>query len=228
MDDPIRTVYLVEEIKVYMNMNRFLLGLVIATAIALVVFAAISADKLLDLVGGIIALGVIAIALAWIGVKLYARWADAQHKRDSLKLAHIERMADKGLLLTGRGVPTYTPLQLTEPEDVSVSVQGVTDSVVAPYQRDALELLALSKQIMPQGENSTQIAPFYKARQDSYFKDVAVWTSAVQFLLIKQLADERYKEGKNGRKKEGTFVRHGTVGQVYEMMRKSAPSPLLD
>jgi hypothetical protein len=202
-------------------MNRFLLGLVIATAIALIVFAAISADKLWQLVIGV-------IVLASIGVYLFRRWAEAQNERDKLKWTHIEHMADLGLLVTGRGVPTYTLMTLAEPEDVSVSVQGVTDSVVAPYQRDALELLALSKQIMPQGENSTQIAPFYKARQDSYFKDVAVWTSAVQFLLIKQLADERYRDGKNGRKKEGTFVRHGTVGQVYEMMRKSAPSPLLD
>jgi hypothetical protein len=203
------------------SVNRFLLGVLIASSLSLIVIAAISANALPELIFGVVALGLISIGLATVGVNLFGRWSEAQWKRDNLKLSHIENMADKGLIVTGRGVPTYIALAAPDTEDIPVSTQGITASTVAPYRQDALNLLALSKQVM--GANSLQVVPYYKARKNDYFKDVAIWTGAVQFLLISQLAIERY----DGKRKLGTFVNHGTVGQIYERMSKSASSPLL-
>lgn len=144
------------------NMNRFLLGIVIATAIALVVFAAISADMLLGLVAGIVVIGLITIGLAAVGVDLFGRWSAAQYKRDDLKLRHIERMAGMGLLVTGRGVPTYEPMQ----RQISAPVQAAQASKSIPtngiqfdsadMNSNAINLLLFSCQLL--GRDSKRIA----------------------------------------------------------------------
>jgi len=200
----------------------FIVALVIVTAIALIVFAAITAGTLPTLVFGVVVLGLISIGLATVGVNLYARYADAQFKRDNLKLTHIERMADRGFLVSGRGVPNYLALPKPESEDIPVSTSGITQSTIAPYQEDAFELLALTVS-EPGARDSTQVMPYHKARKNDYFKDPAIWMRAVQFLLVNQIAVERYE----GKRKLGTFVLSGTVGQAYDRMKRTAPAPLL-
>lgn len=202
------------------RLNYFLISIVIVSAITLVVFAAITAGSLLSLVVGVIVLGLISIGLASVGVNLFARYSEAQYKRDDLKLSFIEHMADKGILVEGRGVPTFKPLQLPEPEsDVPIGTSGQTDSTVSVYRDVAIELTALSKMVMPGKDKADQIAPYRTAKaQHEMFRGGEGFTTyqhACQYLLIKQYCYEKM----NGKRKLGTFVLSGTVGQLYEKIR---------
>jgi hypothetical protein len=205
------------------RLNIFLAAIVVITAITLIVFAAITAGTLSTLIFGVVVLGLISIGLATVGVNLFARYAEAQWKRDNLKLTHIERMADRGFLVSGRGVPTYLALQPPEIEnDVPVGTSGVTNSTVDIYRDVAVELVALSKQIMPGKDKADQIATYRKAKAGHEMfrggEGFTTWQHACQYLLIKQYCKEKFDEA-TGKKKLGTFVISGTVGQLYEKIR---------
>lgn len=198
-------------------MNRLVIAAVSVLAVSLIVFVAISADMLGLLLFGVVLLGLISIGLSWVGVNLFSRYTEAQLKRDVVRFDHIEAMADKGYLPMGRGIAYKAlPAPLFD-TDIPVSVSGETASTISAYDTDAYELLVLSKKLL--GENQTQIAPYHKARKDPYFADVAVWMRAVQYLLVHQMAVERY----NGKRKEGTFLVAGTVGQALGKMHPPAP-----
>ncbi len=195
-------------------MTRVTLGIIAISAIALIVFGALAMNALPALIIGVIVLGVISIALSWVGVNLFSRYTDAQHKTKSLLYNHIEKMAEKGYIPVSDKVKYVAlPAPQQGEMDIPVSTSGETMSTVAQFQQDAYELLCLSKQVL--GENQNQVAPYHKARKNEYFSDVAVWMRAVQFLLVHAIAEERY----SGKKKLGTFLRSGTIGQALNRMR---------
>lgn len=187
----------------------------ITLALAAIVLVALGNGMLWSLIGGVFAVGLIAIGLSWIGVNLFSRYTEASIKAHSLKYDHIEHMAKLGYTMIGSG---YEPLQLPEPPpDMPVSLSGITAEQLAEFKIHAINLLALSKQEM--GETSQQVIPFYLARDNDYFKDVAVWTNGVRYLIANKIAEEKFKKGKNGNKKIGTFLFAGTVGQAYDALR---------
>ena len=195
----------------------FLIGLAVVAAIGLIVLAAIGAGVLGWLLVGVVLLGIVAIGIANVGVNLFSRYTDASIKTRALQYGHIEYMAKIGYTQTGSG---YVPLQLPEPlPDIPVSLDGITAEQLREFKILAVNLLALSKQEM--GDTSDQVIPYHRARSNEYFKDVAVWSNAVRYLLANKIATERYKNGKNGKKKEGTFMIVGTVGQAFEVLNRS-------
>lgn len=197
------------------HINVFIAAIFVALALAVIVLVALGMGMLWYLIGGVFAVGLITIGLSWVGVNLFSRYTEASIKAHSLKYDHIEHMAKLGYVPIGAG---YEPLQLPEPpEDVSVSLRGVTAEQLAEFKIHAVNLLALSKQVM--GETSQQVLPSYRATENDYFKDGTSWTSAVQYLIANSIAVERYKQGKNGKKKIGTFLIAGTVGQAYDALR---------
>jgi hypothetical protein len=193
------------------SINVVIAAIFVALSLAVLVLVALGLGMLWSLIGGVFAVGLILIGLSWIGVNLFSRYTEASIKAHTLKYDHIEHMAKLGYTITGAG---YEPLQLPEPPaDMPVSLQGITAEQLASFKIHAVNLLALSKQEM--GETSGQVIPFYRARENDYFKDVAVWTNGVRYLIANQMAGERYK----GNKKIGTFLNAGTVGQAYDLLR---------
>lgn len=83
------------------GLNGIILGGFAVMGIAAVVGAALVFGALWALIGGVIALGVIGIALARIGVGLFSRWADAKVKIDGARYDFILGMASKGALPSG-------------------------------------------------------------------------------------------------------------------------------
>jgi hypothetical protein len=190
----------------------------IAAVVAGIVLAALALGALWALIGGVVALGVISVALARVGVSLFSRYTDAALKRDTLRFGHIETVMKMGYLPEARNV-RYVPMpQLEAPADVPVSLAGITNEQLAEFKIHAVNLLALSKQEM--GENSGQVLPFYRAKENDYFRDVAVWTNAVRFLIANRIAVEQYKDGKQGRRKVGTFLVAGSVGQAFDNLNR--------
>lgn len=200
------------------NLNIFLAVLFIGAVIAAIVMAALAFDVLWSLIGGVFVVGVIVVALAWIGVNLFSRWTDARIKDRAVKFEHVEHMAKIGYIPAGQGI-RYEPLRIAGPVDLAVSTRDVRASTVAAFRDDALNLLALSKQEL--GADSQQVLPYYKARQNEYFRDVKVWTQAVQYLLVHQIAWQDNDEGKQN----GTFLQTGTIGQAYAMLRGDNQPP---
>lgn len=198
------------------HLNVFLAAIFIALALAVIVLVALGLGVLWSLIGGFAVIGGVAIALGLIVAKyIVIPFLNAKVKVDSARYDHIEHMAKLGYAPIGAG---YEPLQLPEPpEDVSVSLRGVTAEQLAEFKVHAVNLLALSKQVM--GETSQQVLPSYRATENDYFKDGISWTSAVQYLIANSIAVERYKQGKNGKRKIGTFLIAGTVGQAYDALR---------
>lgn len=193
------------------NSSIFVLSFVAIVSLASVVIIVVTADALLPFIGALIVIGLVLIGLFWVAVHLFRIWADAIYKLRNLNYNHAEQMVKQGYLFE-RGEYRQLPPPQAE-SDIPVSISGFTNSAVEPYRIDALELLALSK--LEMGEASEQVIPFYRARSNPYFKDVAVWTNAVRWLIINQVVIERY----DGRRKLGTFLRSGTVGQVYQQLK---------
>jgi len=188
-------------------------------AIAALVVAALAVGALWLLIGGVIVLGVITIALARVGVGLFSHYTDAALKRDTLRFGHIETVMKLGYLPEG-GRVRYVPIpQIEAPEDVPVSLQGITAEQLSEFKIHAVNLLALSKQEM--GNTSGQVIPFRRARENDYFRDVAIWTNAVRYLLANKIAEEKYKEGQNGKRKIGTFLMAGTVEQAFDALNRA-------
>jgi hypothetical protein len=184
-------------------------------ALMAIVALAIGTDRLVDLIGGVFAVGAIGVALAVVGVALYTRMSASRATREELLYSHAEAMAKQGIMVNDRRALCYAPIaQLDMPADVPVSLQGITQDQLAEFKIHAVNLLALSKQEM--GENSGQVIPFYRARENDYFRDVAIWTNAVRFLIANNMAMERYK----GNKKIGTFLNAGTVGQAFANLNR--------
>src|SRR5512137_1219255 len=120
--------------------------------VAGIVLGALSIGALWSLVAGFVVLGVTLIGLARVGVSLYSRYTDASLKRDTLRFGHIETVMKMGYLPEARNV-RYVPMpQLEAPEDVPVSLRGVTREQLAEFKVHAVNLLALSKQEL--GANS--------------------------------------------------------------------------
>ena len=200
--------------------NAVVVMSIVGVVIAALVMAALAMDALWTLLLGFVALGLLIIALARVGVSLFARYTDAALKRDTLRYGHIETVMKLGYLPEG-GRVSYKPIpQIEAPTDIPVGIAGVTESTVAPYSEDALNLLALSLQWQRESNaDQTQIAPYHVARKSDYFRDVAVWMRAVQFLLVNQIGTERMRGGR----KMGTYVITGTVEQAYQRMRSHYP-----
>lgn len=201
------------------NLNIFLAAIFALLVVAGIVLAALSLNMLWSLIVGIAVAGAVVIGLAWIGVNLFSRFTDAVLKREALRFEHDEHVMKLGYLPLSRGI-MYQPIaQIEMPADVPVSLQGITAEQLAEFKIHAVNLLALSKQEM--GDTSSQVIPFYRAKENDYFRDVAIWTNGVRYLIANKIAYERYKEGQNGRKKIGTFLNAGTVGQAFEALNGS-------
>lgn len=197
------------------NTSVFVISFVVASGLVLIVLASIVADALPALIAGVIVLGLITIGLSTIGVWLFVKFGAAKLKIDEERNRHVEAMADRGFLPRGA---RYEPALLDEPEDLPVSLSGEVDSTINAYRTDAIELLALSCLEMPMKRDSRQVMPYYKARKNQYFADVNVWMNAVKFLLMKQLAHEERRRGKN----IGTFLNSGTVGAALDSLKRGA------
>lgn len=197
------------------SLNIFIAMIVITLALAVIVLVALGNGMLWSLIGGVFAVGAILIGLASVGVALVRVASDPIVKIMSAKIdmQHEMNRHDEEYLKRGY-VPEYSGYkQIEAPTDIPVSLQGITAEQLAEFKVHAVNLLALSKQEM--GETSQQVIPFYLARDNDYFKDVAVWTNGVRYLIANQMAGERYK----GKKKIGTFLNAGTVGQAYDALR---------
>src|SRR5512139_1245727 len=83
------------------SFNGAAIAMVIMALIVVLVGVALAFDALWMLIGGVIALGVIGIALARIVVGLFSRWADAKVKIDGARYDFILGMASKGALPSG-------------------------------------------------------------------------------------------------------------------------------
>lgn len=205
-----------------MTTNRIaavIVSLMAIAALSAIVLVAIGADRLWSLIGGVFVVGAIGVALAAVGVALYSRMSASRAQREALLYNHAEQMAKHGIMVNDRRALSYAPIaQIEAPEDVPVSLRGVTPEQLAEYKIHAINLLALSKQEM--GETSGQVMPFYRARANPYFEDVEIWSNAVRYLVANSIAVERYKQGKNGKKKEGTFLTSGTVGQALGALNR--------
>lgn len=197
------------------NSGLFIIAFIVAVGLLLIVLAAIVANVLPQLIAGVVVLGLIGISLSTIGVRLFVKFSDAKLKIDQEQNRHVEAMADMGLLPRGG---RYEPASLDEPEDLPVSLSGEVDSTIDAYRIDAIELLALSCLEMPMKRDSRQVMPYYKARKNQYFADVNVWMNAVKFLLMKRIAHEERRRGKN----IGTFLNSGTVGVALDSLKRGA------
>ena len=193
----------------------FLIGIAITASLALIVLASISAGSLWSLIGGVIVLGVIAITLSWIGVTLFGRLTESRYKMRSLQYDHVEKAMRLGYQHVHAGY-VLLPAPRTVEYDIPVSIAGVSPQELIEYRDDAQNLVALSRQLIARGDvkRSDQIAPYHKARSSDFFRDVQIWTRAVQYLLANQMA----KEGKDGERHLGTFCIAGTVDQLYERL----------
>lgn len=200
-----------------MTINRLAIvsiSLMAIAASAAIVLVAIGANRVVELVIGVFAVGAIGVALAAIGVNLYSRMSASRAEREALLYNHAEAMARQGVIINDPRALAYSPIaQLDMPADVPVSLQGITAEQLTEFKIHAVNLLALSRQKM--GENSGQVIPFYRARENEYFRDVAIWTNAVRYLIANKIAGERYK----GNKKIGTFLNAGTVAQAYAALK---------
>lgn len=197
------------------NTSIFLIAFLVAFGVTLIVLAAIAAGALAALIAGVVVLGLILIGLSTIGVWLFVKFGAVKLKIDAERNRHVEAMADRGLLPRGG---RYEPAMLDEPEDLPVSLSGEVDSTIDAYRNDAIELLALSCLEMPMKRDSRQVMPYYKARKNQYFADVNVWMNAVKFLLMKRIAHEERRRGKN----IGTFLNSGTVGVALDNLKRGA------
>ncbi len=203
-----------------MTTNRLILALVAFLAIgviAIVVASAIGQDRLWSLIGGVAVLGAILILAGWVIARnIVVPLLDAKTKREAMHYDFLQGMAAKGALPNdGSFIPLH---QLEAPADMPVSLQGITAEQLAEFKVHAVNLLALSKQVM--GDTSGQVVPFYKAKENDYFRDVAIWTNGVRYLIANQMAREVYKEGKSGRRKVGTFLNAGTVAQAFDVLNR--------
>ena len=196
----------------------FFICLIIITAIALVVFAAIQAAVLGWLLAGVIVLGAVSIILARVGVDLFSRYTDSRVKVLSLKLDHTETMAKLGYQLIG-GNYQLLPPPPQEEYDIPISTSGIVSSNVDAFLPDAVELGALSAQ-WHRGNNTKdkrQLAPYSIAKQDDYFKSgdgFVRWQNAMAYFCLKQIATE----DKTGNRSRGTFVKRGTAEQAYQAL----------
>lgn len=190
-----------------------------AVGLILIVMLSILSDALLQLIAGVVVLGLITIALAAIGVVLFEKFGKTKVEIDKENHRYIEAMTRLGYPPNDNRFRTAL---LDEPEDLPVSTTGETDSTVNEYLNDAIELLALSGLEMPNKRDSQQIIPFYKARNNPYFADVNVWTNAVKYLLIKQKAYEKRVRNRH----MGTFLYTGTVGELLDKLKAQLPAPL--
>lgn len=184
--------------------------LFITLALAAIVLVALGNGMLWSLIGGVLAIGTILIGLTAVGValvrvasdpvvKIISARIDMQHEANR----HDEEYLKRGYVPIGAG---YEPLQLPEPpEDLSVSLRGVTAEQLAEFKVHAVNLLALSKQEM--GEESQQVLPSYRATENDYFKDGTSWTNAVQYLIANNIAYEKYKRAFAARRCAGEYHR---------------------
>lgn len=198
------------------HINTFIAAIFIVFSLAVIVLIALGMDMLWQLIGGIFAVGLIMIGLASVGVMLVRVASDPVVKIISARLdmQHEANRHDEEYLRRGFVLDTSGYQQIEAPSDIPVSLQGITAEQLAEFKIHAVNLLALSKQEM--GDTSNQVIPFYLARDNDYFKDVAVWTNGVRYLLANQMAAERYK----GKKKLGTYLNAGTVGQALAALNR--------
>ncbi len=197
------------------NPNIVIPAIFISASIVVVIAQAIAGDQFWTLVGGFAVFSVLLVALAWIGIHLFNRYTDTVLKRDSLRYDHAQAMVKYGWLFTGK---KYEQIAAPEPElDELIDMHGVTNSTVAPYRAEALEVLALSKQVMR--DKPDQIVPYSKAKMNDYFsgkEGQKRWHDGCQWLIVHQWAAPRMK----GEKNLGTFCTSGTVTQLYERLNQ--------
>lgn len=89
------------------RLNYFLISIVIVSALTLIVFAAITANSLEELIGGVVKVGLVTIVLAAIGVILFERVAKAKNELNKENHHHAEQMAGQKVLVSGYGFPLY-------------------------------------------------------------------------------------------------------------------------
>jgi hypothetical protein len=203
------------------NINYFLIGIVVVTAITLVVFAAITAGSgvLLELIGGVIVLGVISIGLATVGVSLFTKWAKAQNDRDKEKHHHAEQMAEKGIVVTGNGFPDYTWIQsqIAAPEQKQLP-RHEWNQDVEKWRMAGVELVALT--IDMEGRESKKIISREKAQENDLFKSAGRVQNAFDFLGKNHLTYVQMAGGKQ----EGTYIQDSM--NAGELMAILSPSRL--
>lgn len=207
------------------NYTFIFLSLIIGGSIAVVLISAIAGEQMGEVVKAIgvvcaffvVALGIVALIVRLAAdpvARIQTTFLDGQREANR----HREKMAGLGLQSPRWGyVPLQLPPSTIEPDIPIAFPAGATETAVAPYNHEALEVVALSKQIM--GERSDQIITYAKAKENNYFRGKAGyehWNNGCQWLTIHQYVEAR----KQGQKHLGTFCMSGTVGQLYDRLSK--------
>lgn len=205
-----------------MSTDKIITALLITLALSFVVMAALATGAFWALVGGMIVVGLVSIALSVIGVNLFGRWTDARIKARAVEYSHVEAMAKMGLL---RESDQYRMLPEPDYSDVPVSTSGETANTVTQYQAEAVELLAASTLWLRNNTQRvpSQIIPYREAKSFEYFRSgegFTRWQNGIKYLILQALATEKM----NGKKKEGTFLKVGTVEQLYNSLKTASPT----
>lgn len=196
-----------------------------------IVMAAIAGGSLEELIGGVAKFGLVIVALAFVFVLALRASADPLEKIGNTRVkmqqeanSHVERMADRGFLPRNK---RYEPIALPDPVEPRISTQGDNNNTVAPYRKDAIELLALTRQWHTLVKNSWrdphQIIIWRDAQKDStgYFADFDTYHHALEFLFIRKIAEPWMEGDKN----KGSRIIAGTLDEVYAKLRGEALPP---
>lgn len=204
------------------SFNTFLAVMFIAVIILAIVMAALAVNMLWSLIGGVFVVGLIIIALAWIGVNLFSRWTAARISARSLDYAHDEQMAKIGFLPAG---DRYRPIvaQIAAPAQPR---QKVFDFNPNDIHTASVNYLLYSINLL--GENGNRLA---SAPECAAATNLENYSSRSRDRIIKHLAAAYGVVTQPGPIENGggTFVPEafGTVGRLYHhVMLNSAVESL--
>lgn len=140
-----------------MKPTLLVIGVIIGSALTIVVLAAIAANSLWTLIGGVIVIGVITIGLSWIGVNLFSRYTDAVLRRNEIDYRHAENTMKLGYVPENRRM-IYTPIQQPTAIEAPKQVSPANQIILNPnaLQTSAVNLLLFSCRLL--GDNSNRIA----------------------------------------------------------------------
>lgn len=96
-----------------MTINRLaaaFVSLLIIAAVSAVVLVAVGLDRIWSLIGGVFAVGVIAVALSAVGVALYTRMSASRAERERLLYEHAQAMAKHGIMIDDKRALAYKPM----------------------------------------------------------------------------------------------------------------------
>lgn len=192
------------------SFNTFLAIMFIAVIITAIVMAALVVNMLWSLIGGVFVVGLILIALAWIGVNLFSRWTAARISARSLDYAHDEQMAKIGFLPAG---DRYRPIQLQIAAPVQPR-QKVYDFNPSDIHTASVNYLLYSINLL--GENGNRLA---SAPECAAATNLENYSARSRDRIVKHLSNAYGVVTQPGPIENGggTFVPevYGTVGRLY-------------